>query len=415
MRTISVRELSKDFTLLRHRPDYRSVSEWFSLQRRPRAAIQPRTFRALDNISFETRTGEVIGIIGRNGAGKSTLLKVLSRIVRPTTGSVQLNGRVSSLLEVGSGFHVELTGRENIFLNGAILGMRRAEIQSKFDEIVAFSGVEEHLDEPVKHYSSGMYMRLAFAVAAHIDPEILLIDEVLAVGDADFQKKCLRKIEDVGKRGETVLFVSHNVQAVLKLCSRAILLDHGKVIQDGPVKDVVTTYLRLGGGDTGERIYPDELHAPGDEYVRLRSVRICSRSGETQPAIDIGEEFGVEVVFRVLNVEMTLFPIIYINNEWGSILCTNDVSTEFHGRPRPTGVYKTTAWVPPNLLAPGSLTISVACNSFRPYYTEHLSDPDVLSFVALETHAGARGQYAGYMSGLVRPLLHWDVEFTSDK
>lgn len=414
MKTISVQELSKDFTLLGHRPDYRSVAEWFSFRRRPRPTVRPRTFRALDKVSFEARTGEVIGVIGRNGAGKSTLLKILSRILRPSTGSVELYGRVSSLLEVGSGFHVELTGRENIFLNGAILGMTRGEIQSKFDEIVAFSGVEEHLDEPVKHYSSGMYMRLAFAVAAHIDPEILLLDEVLAVGDADFQKKCLRKIEDVGKRGETVLFVSHNVQAVLKLCSRAIFLHHGKVIEDGPVKEVVATYLRMGGGQTGERFYDDELHAPGDEYVRLRSVRICSRSGETQPAIDISEEFGVEVVFHVLNGEMTLFPIIYINNEWGALFSTNDVSTEFHGRPRPAGLYKMTAWIPANLLGAGSLTVSVVCNSFRPYHTEHISDSDVVSFVAIETHEGARGHYPGYMSGQIRPLLHWDVEFTGD-
>jgi len=320
---------------------------------------------------------------------------------------------VSSLLEVGSGFHVELTGRENVFLNGAILGMSHREIQAKFDEIVAFAGVDKHLDEPVKHYSSGMYMRLAFAVAAHIEPEILLIDEVLAVGDADFQKKCLRKIEDVGKRGQTVLFVSHNAQAVLRLCSRAILLEHGKVVEDGPVKDVVATYLRLGGGETGERVYMEELHAPGDGYVRLRGVRVCSRAGATQTSIDIGEEFGVEVQFHVLNGEPILFPVISINNEWGPLFSSNDVSTEWHGRPRPAGFYRATAWVPANLLAPGSFSVSVSFYSFLPY-TEHVIDPDVVSFLALETPGGARGNFTGYIGGAVRPLLPWTVDFNSD-
>jgi lipopolysaccharide transport system ATP-binding protein len=411
MNTVSVRGLSKRFTLLGRSPQYRSVQEWFSFRRTLRPAVQPRTFLALDGLTFETQLGEVVGIIGRNGAGKSTLLKILSRILRPTTGSIRLNGRVGSLLEVGSGFHPELTGRENIFLNGAILGMSHAEIQSRFDEIVAFAGVENYLDEPVKHYSSGMYMRLAFAVAAHIEPEILLLDEVLAVGDADFQKKCLRKLEDVGGRGRTVLFVSHNMQAVLRFCSRAILLEGGKLIEDGPVKDVVATYLRRGGGSNGERIYADEHHAPGDEYVRLRSVRVRSRDGETQTEIDIGEEFGVEMELRLIGGGMTLFPLITINNEWGPVLSTNDVTADCHGSPRPPGLYRFTAWVPANLLAPGSMTISVSVHSFRTYIDrEHLSDPDAVSFIAMETAEGARGHFGGYMPGVVRPLLSWTAE-----
>ena len=412
MTTISVRGLTKQFILRGRQPEYRSVLEWFSLRKRAGKPFKPQSFLALDDLSFEARSGEVIGIIGRNGAGKSTLLKILSRILRPTAGTVQLHGRVSSLLEVGSGFHVELTGRENVFLNGAILGMTHREILSKFDEIVAFAGIDKHLDEPVKHYSSGMYMRLAFAVAAHIEPEILLIDEVLAVGDADFQKKCLRKIEDVGKHGQTVLFVSHNAQAVLKLCSRAILLEHGKVVEDGPVKDVVATYLRLGGGETGKRVYPEELHAPGDDYVRLRSVRVCSREGVTQASIDIGEEFGVEIQFHVLNGEPILFPVISINNEWGPLFSSNDVSTEWHARPRPTGFYRATVWIPAHLLTPGSFSASVFFYSFHPY-TEHLIDPDAVSFLALETHGGARGNFTGYIGGVVRPLLPWTVEFSA--
>ncbi|MCS6926686.1 MAG: ABC transporter ATP-binding protein, partial [Candidatus Binatia bacterium] len=201
---------------------------------------------ALKDVSLEIEHGEVVGIIGHNGAGKSTLLKILSRVTEPTTGSVDLYGRVGSLLEVGTGFHSELTGRENIYLNGAILGMRRAEIERKFDEIVAFAEVEEFIDTPVKHYSSGMYLRLAFAVAAHLEPEILIVDEVLAVGDVNFQRKCLDKMQDVGQQGRTVLLVSHNMSAVTRLCERAVLLHQGQVIQDGPAHQVVSTYLNSG-------------------------------------------------------------------------------------------------------------------------------------------------------------------------
>src|SRR5689334_10972101 len=200
-------------------------------------------FWALKDVSFEVQQGEVLGIIGRNGAGKSTLLKILSRITEPTDGRVTLRGRVASLLEVGTGFHAELTGRENIYLNGAILGMTRAEIRRKFDEIVAFAGVEKFLDTPVKRYSSGMYVRLAFAVAAHLEPEILVVDEVLAVGDAQFQKKCLGKMEEAGSSGRTVLFVSHNLLAVQRLCPRSLLLDGGRIVADGESSQVIQTYL----------------------------------------------------------------------------------------------------------------------------------------------------------------------------
>ncbi|MEP7128395.1 MAG: ABC transporter ATP-binding protein [Chitinophagales bacterium] len=207
------------------------------------AETHANDFWALDDVSFEVQPGEVMGIIGKNGAGKSTLLKILSRITPPTKGKVEINGRVSSLLEVGTGFHPELTGRENIFMNGAILGMKRAEIRNKFDEIVTFSGIEQFLDTPVKRYSSGMYVRLAFAVAAHLEPEILIIDEVLAVGDAEFQKKCLGKMKDVSEQdGRTVLFVSHNIDMISTLCTRAILLQHGRITETGDVQKVIEKY-----------------------------------------------------------------------------------------------------------------------------------------------------------------------------
>src|SRR5256885_6409026 len=219
-------------------------------------------FWALRNVSFEVRQGEVVGIIGRNGAGKSTLLKILSRITEPTEGKVTLRGRVASLLEVGTGFHPELTGRENIYLNGAILGMSRAEIRKKFDEIVAFAETEKFLDTPVKRYSSGMYVRLAFAVAAHLEPEILVIDEVLAVGDAEFQKKCLGKMESVARTGRTVIFVSHNMVAVQNLCSRALWLSSGKLLGIGTTADVIRSYLQSDVRNASERVWDDQSRAP---------------------------------------------------------------------------------------------------------------------------------------------------------
>ena len=299
MKTISVRGLTKEFKLGQQRRQYRMMHEWLTVRRPKQAAHGAGSFLALDDVSFDAESGEVIGLIGRNGAGKSTLLKILARILRPTRGHIELRGRVGSLLEVGSGFHGELTGRENIFLNAAILGMHHGEIVRKLDEIVDFAGVGQHLDQPVKTYSSGMYMRLAFSVAAHIEPEILLVDEVLAVGDAEFQKKCMQRIEQVGKHGQTVLFVSHNIQAVLRLCSRALLIDQGRLMQAGPVHEVAAAYLSIGGANQGERIYPEGPYAPGDSVARLRSVRVRSRSGETLATVDLVQELGIEMEFEV--------------------------------------------------------------------------------------------------------------------
>ncbi|HEV2146729.1 MAG TPA: ABC transporter ATP-binding protein [Longimicrobiaceae bacterium] len=236
------------------------------------------TFWALRDVSFEVERGEAVGIIGGNGAGKSTLLKVLSRITEPTEGDAWIHGRVGSLLEVGTGFHAELTGRENTYLNGAILGMKRAEIDQKFDEIVAFAGVERFIDTPVKHYSSGMYLRLAFAVAAHLEPEILVVDEVLAVGDATFQRKCLGRMEDVARQGRTVLFVSHNMDAVQRLCSRCVLLERGRVAAVGESREVVARYLARAGGEhaAGSWIELDTVERSGSGEVRFRAIRYGS-------------------------------------------------------------------------------------------------------------------------------------------
>jgi lipopolysaccharide transport system ATP-binding protein len=258
-----------------------------------------RTVRALQDLSLTIQAGERVGIIGHNGAGKSTLLKVLSRITRPTTGGADIFGRVGSLLEVGTGFHPDLTGRENIFLNGAILGMRRAEVQRNFDAIVEFSGVERFLDTPVKRYSSGMYVRLAFAVAAHLETEILFVDEVLAVGDAEFQRKCLDKMQHVVRDGRTIMFVSHNMAAIKSLCQRALLFEGGRVAQDGPVNDVVDHYLSAGRTAAEDGVIPDAAPRTGTGEARLRRAVITTASSPSASQLFLGEPFSVAMTFEV--------------------------------------------------------------------------------------------------------------------
>ncbi len=412
MKTISVHGLTKEFKLGERRANYRTMRQWFS--RGPRKTVSPAApFLALQDVSFDACSGEVLGIIGRNGAGKSTLLKILARILRPTAGRVELQGRVGSRREGGSGFHGELTGRENIFLNAAILGMRHGEIVRKLDEIVDFAGVGQYLDQPVKNYSTGMYMRLAFSVAAHIEPEILLIDEVLAVGDAEFQKKCMQRIEQVGKDGQTVLFVSHNLQAVLRLCSRALLIEQGKLVEQGPVHEVAAAYLRVGGGNRGERRYPEGPYAPGDSVARLRCVRVRSRDGETLTAVELNQEFGIEMELEVENASLALFPALSVHNEWGTeVLWSTDVDTEWHGRPRPAGRFRMIAWVPANFMTAGPMTITAAVYSLAPR-VEHFREPEVVSFLAVESDgdATARGKFTGYIGSTTRPKLEWSVNF----
>jgi lipopolysaccharide transport system ATP-binding protein len=407
MNAISVRNLGKEFKLSRQPQGYRTFKELFHRKRGARPAAS--RFAALDDVSFEVERGEVFGIVGRNGAGKSTLLKILSNILRPSRGRVELDGRVGSLLEVGAGFHPELTGRENIFLNAAILGLRHSEIVRKLDEIVAFSGVEQYLDEPVKLYSSGMYMRLAFSVAAHIEPEILLIDEVLAVGDADFQKKSIRRVEQIGEHGQTVLLVSHNIQTVLRLCRRALLLDQGRVVSIGSAGEVTASYLGIGGANRGARRYAAGPYAPGDRVVRLRGVRVRDQDGETLDTVDIGQGCGIEIEFEVLEGGAALFPSLVINSERGAALWATDAGSPWHGRPRPEGKYKEIAWIPANLLSEGVLRVTAGIHSFQPQHV-HFVEPDAVMFHAMETGGGARGQFMGNIESAVRPLLEWTVE-----
>lgn len=366
---------------------------------------------ALRDASFEVNDGETVGVIGRNGAGKSTLLKILSRITKPTTGSAEIRGRVGSLLEVGTGFHNELSGRENIYLNGAILGMKRAEIQARFDEIVAFSEIEKFLDTPVKHYSSGMYMRLAFSVAAHLEPEVLIVDEVLAVGDAGFQKKCLGKMREAGESGRTVLFVSHDMNAMTRLCDRAIWLHEGRVQRDGPTATVVGDYLHEQSRTGAERFWEDAAASPGNNIARLRGVRVCDESGATTPAPDIRKEIRIEMTYDVLTAGKTLVPNMHFYNDQGvCIFISHDWNSGWRDRPRSIGSYKSTVCIPGNFLAEGTVSVTAVLTTYEPLVV-HFSEPDVVTFNVVDSLDGdsARGDYAGVLPGVVRPVLEWET------
>ena len=279
---VSVRGLSKSYTIAHNAEQHSTAGEALMHRlKNPLAKPEKETFWALKDVDFDIQKGDVVGVIGRNGAGKSTLLKILSRITEPTTGQIDLYGRVGSLLEVGTGFHPELTGRENVYLNGAILGMQKSEIARQFDAIVDFSGTEQFLDTPVKRYSSGMYVRLAFAVAAHLNPEILIIDEVLAVGDAEFQKKCLGKMQDVADSGRTVIFVSHNMASVLQLCNKALFLSRGQVAGAGQAPEIMAQYMASGADITSEVVW-SMAEAPGEENVKIRAVRVMNQNAQDQ-------------------------------------------------------------------------------------------------------------------------------------
>ena len=362
-------------------------------------------FWALKDVSFDIQQGDRVGIIGRNGAGKSTLLKILSRITEPTSGQIKIRGRVSSLLEVGTGFHPELSGRENIFLNGAILGMSRAEINKKFDEIVAFAEVEKFLDTPVKRYSSGMYVRLAFAVAAHLEPEILILDEVLAVGDAQFQKKCMGKMEDVGKEGRTILFVSHNMAAIKTLCSKAVVLSKGLMIFQGGVEGAVDQYLGPNNLDKNEIHWKDIADAPGNENIRLKSISIKPLRGTV---IDIDSGLEIETVFfnsttgRSLDLTLRMFTLE------GVCLFTSGVILSRTSDAK-TGYFSTKVIIPPHLLNAGIYKINLGFGESQRYVLYVIED--VISFEVEHTATG-RGNNMGRAPGVIRPNLNWSYKFS---
>jgi len=371
---------------------------------------------ALRGVSFEIERGDVLGIIGRNGAGKSTLLKILSRITDPTTGRAEIRGRVSSLLEVGTGFHRELTGRENVYLNGTILGMRKHEVDAKFDEIVDFSGIERFIDTPVKRYSSGMIVRLAFSVAAHLEPEILIVDEVLAVGDADFQKKCLDTMETVGKQGRTVIFVSHNMPAVTRLCQRAILLDEGKIVQNGQSDKIVSTYLCSDLGTTAAREWLDPDRAPSGAYARLNAVRVRTEDGRVNESMDIRKPIKLEMEFEVFGSGQVLLPHFRVDNEKGDIVfVTVDQDPAWRRRPRPKGRYRSTVTINENLLTEGIHLVTCNLLTLEPDVLQ-FSAKSAVSFHVIDSLEGdsARGDYAKNIPGVVRPLLEWTTQYRAD-
>jgi lipopolysaccharide transport system ATP-binding protein len=368
-------------------------------------------FWALRDVSFDVGEGEVVGIIGRNGAGKSTLLKILSRITPPTEGKIRLRGRVASLLEVGTGFHPELSGRENIYMNGAILGMRHQEIRVKFDEIVAFAEVEQFLDTPVKRYSSGMYVRLAFAVAAHLEPEILVVDEVLAVGDAEFQKKALGKMSRVVEQGRTVLFVSHNMAAVSRLCGKGILLERGSVKLEGRSDQVVHAYLTSDQQGSAHRRWTEIDEAPGDDVVRLREVTVHDEHGEQSDHFNATDSIGVTIRYDVIDDGPVFTHGLNLYNDMGqNVFCSHDVVSPIRNESRNRGTYTATVKIPGNLLAEGVFMASVVLLRPEPFVL-HVHEPDVVSFNITDRIDGksARGSYVGGFPGVVRPLLEWDT------
>lgn len=361
---------------------------------------------ALRGASLDIHQGEVVGLIGRNGAGKTTLLKILSRITKPTTGWANIHGRVGSLLEVGTGFHPELTGCENIYLSGAILGMSKREITRKFDEIVAFAEVEKFISTPVKHYSSGMYVRLAFSVAAHLEPEILLVDEVLAVGDASFQKKCLGKMGQVSREGRTILFVSHNMAAIKALCSRAVLLKDGAITTDGVVAGVVDEYLLSAAHEGSVREWRDPAVAPGNENVRVCYVRIISPEGK--PVIDIDSGAQIEIGFDNFRKNISLSFTVRVTNSEGILVFVSHYRVTSNNDSG-FGVYHAKCRIPEHLLNAGRYSVDLVFTKDQRWVL--LQIEGVVSFEVENTARGASMIAAG---GVVRPLLSWQHSFEEE-
>ncbi len=365
---------------------------------------------ALRDISFEVEQGQVLGIVGRNGAGKSTLLKILSRVTDPTLGFGEIHGRVGSLLEVGTGFHPELSGRENIYLNGAILGMRREEIDRKFDEIVAFSEVGKFIDTPVKRFSSGMYLRLAFAVAAHLEPEILVVDEVLAVGDAEFQQKCLGKMSDVAQEGRTVLFVSHNMSAILRLTQETIVLDQGKLVMRAPTPQAVDHYLNMGLTKQGERYWDQAVHEEKAPAFIPVALRVLNPAGEVVDTVNAAEGFSIELEYQ-LTMDITGLRVgIYMMTTRGEFVFTSfdtdDPQYYEKYTIRTPGRYFSRCTIPPDLMNEGRYVLGVNASVYR--IQRYFQDDKALTFTVDAT--GAPGmQWPEPRLGPVRPKLAWTI------
>ena len=418
---IRVENISKRYRigLVQSRPDtlrdfltfqFRQIGHFFSRSKKSRYK-GPEYIWALKDVSFEVERGQVMGIIGRNGAGKSTLLKILSRVTDPTEGFGEIHGRVGSLLEVGTGFHPELSGRENIYLNGAILGMRREEITRKFDEIVEFSEVGKFIDTPVKRFSSGMYLRLAFAVAAHLEPEILVVDEVLAVGDAEFQRKCLGKMNDVAQQGRTVLFVSHNMSAILRLTQEAIVLDEGRIALRAPTPEAVDYYLNLGLTKQGERFWHSEEFAQERNPFRPTALRVLNTKGEVVDTVNAADGFDITMEYHLTSAVNNLRVGLYMMTTRGEFVFTSfdtdDSATYQKYATRPAGRYISRCHIPSNLMNEGRFVLGVNASSYR--IQRFFQDDKALTFTV--NAAGAPGSHwPEKRLGPVRPHLDWKIE-----
>jgi lipopolysaccharide transport system ATP-binding protein len=426
MTVITVEHVGKKYTIGHQRQDrYLALREVLThrargLWQRVRHPLAPNRettdleeIWAVEDLNFEITQGERVGIIGRNGAGKSTLLKILSRITPPTTGRVHLKGRVASLLEVGTGFHLELTGRENIYLNGAILGMTRREIKQKFDEIVAFAEVEKFLDTPVKRYSSGMYVRLAFAVAAHLEPEILVVDEVLAVGDTAFQQKCLGKMNEVAQSGRTVLFVSHNMGAIQQLCQRAIFLNEGTIMSDGPAGNVVNEYLTSGMTRGGEKVWHTIEKGTGDEIASLHALRVLDKDAQVCTNFDVRDPVSINVQYWVFQEMPYLDVSLFFFNERGECIFASiddSADSESGERRRSPGFYSSTCHIPPDFLNNGPIYIQVALTDEVQVHANQLNSVMFHVGDAMDPQGSRRNYCTEWPRTAVRPMFKWNME-----
>jgi len=369
---------------------------------------------SLKDVNFEVNQGDALGIIGKNGAGKSTLLKILSRVTGPTTGAIRIKGKVASLLEVGTGFHPDLSGRDNIFMNGAILGMNRAEIRERFDEIVDFSGVGNYIDTPVKRYSSGMYVRLAFAVAAHLDPDILIVDEVLAVGDAEFQKKCLGKMQDVNKKdGRTILFVSHNMAAISNFCKTSILMEKGTIVDSGFTRDVINTYFSSVKTSGGEVLGKDIVVSNQNDSLKFKRIALVGNAGVSN-TFGLNEDVVCEIEYEVIKNNTKVVPSIQLLDKFGEcILATFNAPSStigldnYFGKIQAKGIYKTQCVLPKYLLNDTQYFIS-AYLSPDMNFSDMTVAPEVLSFQMIDT-GEMKQEYTGNWNGQIRPKIQWST------
>lgn len=421
---ISVENLSKTYRLgaIGSRTLRDDVARWWAqLRGQPdptlrigqaaQTALAGETLWALREVSFEVQQGEVLGIIGRNGAGKSTLLKILSRVTAPTAGQIKVRGRIASLLEVGTGFNPELTGRENIYLNGAILGMKRREIARKFDEIVAFSGVAEFIDTPVKRYSSGMYVRLAFAVAAHLEPEILIVDEVLAVGDAAFQKKCLGKMSEVAQGGRTVLFVSHNMATIGRLCPHTLLLQQGKLAEIGGTPHVIANYLATTEVITNQPVWPDITTAPGDEYLRITAINILDLQHRPLSNLYQDQAFIISFTYEVLKPMMSANIGFQLKSADGAVILTtcDADNPAWVGQARKPGHYIADCLMPAHFLNENTYYLTLEAGI--PFQKLCVKAEDVLKLTVHGpiTGTGPVARFGSPRLGLIAPEIVWEM------